>query len=491
MKQRLQEPRFDFSGGLNLRQSPDFLQTNELVRAENIRLSSSLGALVKRSGSRRMHDTPLAGPVLGLAQWSPPGSSAKQLVAVAGGNLYTKGDSFQSEFSQQGSGLSSSLTPSLETARVMDPEEGALLRLYLADGKYWRWDGVALEEVESVDPSPDLIIQYNTRMFFRDPTFPQNVIWGVLGDPEDTTPGLREKGGDALVQTLRGQGIVAWTVVGSSLVICTPNAVARFTGYSPQDVQLHQDTEGISADHGPVGRQALARVEGFAALLDSRGPHAVTESAVQPVGPQVESALAGKGEESVVAYHPGRREVWWAVQEGEDPGPRSIYILSMGVVQAWSGPFRYPFTVRSLLPYEDEDGEWWLVAGCEDGFVRHLDTGSLDDVERDGSGGEAYTARAQLAPLFFEIGPHHIKSITRLWPQVDLPAGKRVELWWKMDGGPWDSEVIYGNPGAGIQDYRVDVSGQGKRLLVEYRDSSRDLSSLHGLVAEAFDMQRG
>jgi hypothetical protein len=490
-KRRLTEPRFSFQGGLNTRQNPDSLSDRELVRAENCRLSARFGSLMKRSGSRRMHPTALAGEVTGLGQWDSP--SGKQLVAVAGGRLYHKTSDLGAFTEVVPSPLlSSSVTQQMEPAR--SNAENAPLSLYLADGTVRKWTGSALSTVSGTDsvPNADLLANYNVRMFWRDPAFAQTLIWSVLGDPEDGTVDIGPGGGAAMVSVLRGDPLLALAKVGSSLLLATRNSISRFTGYSAEDIQIAQDTEGVSADVGPVGREAFKQIEGFVALLANRGPYIATESGVEAVGVQVEpefqaldrSALASM----VIGYHAGRREVWFAVEGPEDTGNQTVYVLNL-MLQAWTGPFRYPFAIRTLAAWESAAGDDFLIAGCADGFVRHLDSGSLDDVLANGSGGSAYTMLVELAPIFFDTGPGMVKTFERLALQADLPDGETIQVRLGWDQQTLQSFDVEGL-GGGDQSYRVDAHGQGRRLRVQLRDATSDISVINGLVLQAFDMQR-
>jgi hypothetical protein len=85
MRQRTTESRFDFRGGLNTASSEDLLDLTEFRYGKNVQVSTR-GSLVKRAGTKRLHDTQLGAgaPVLGLSQWDAPGQ-AGQVVAVCNG----------------------------------------------------------------------------------------------------------------------------------------------------------------------------------------------------------------------------------------------------------------------------------------------------------------------------------------------------------------------------------------------------------------------
>src|SRR5437899_4048398 len=98
-KPLLYDARADFRGGRNTSVNPDLLNKSELVDCTNARLSNAqIGALIKRTGNRRMHLTALPTPIIGITQWDAP--SGKQTVVIAGGNLYYKAQGFTGDFTQ-------------------------------------------------------------------------------------------------------------------------------------------------------------------------------------------------------------------------------------------------------------------------------------------------------------------------------------------------------------------------------------------------------
>jgi len=506
-KQRMQEPRDDFGGGLNTRQNADSLASNELAVATNARVSEVVGAFSKRTGTRRMHTTALtgSGAVTGLFQWDAP--AGKQIVAICGGKLHHKTTNL-GEFATitPTVAFSSSVRQTFATSRAN--VASAPLYLYIADGTYQRFTGAAVTSLVGAYtdgeeppttlytiPALDLISNYHVRMFMRPTLSPQNILWSILGDPEDTTIGLYNSAGEAMVDVLRGEPITAMEVLGSSLLIATEDSVVRFTGYASDDIQISQDTEGISPDTGAVGRLALKRTESFAAMFSSKGLYAVTEESAIPISekilPNLKALKRTSLSSSVVGYHKGRKEIWLAVEGPTDTGNKTVYILSIGATQAWSGPFTYPFAITCFASFEDTSGDEWLMAGCADGFVRLMDTGYKDDVLADASGGSYYTMTVELAPFFFDSGPTVDKTLERIFLQADMVIGETLTIDYGFDSTTYAGSVVATGIAGGLQDYRLDACAQGKRLRLRIRDvSTVGLSVIHGIVPTAFHMMR-
>jgi len=502
-KERILEPRFDFSGGRNTRQSADMLQSNEMRDLTNWRISDSVGGLVKRTGSRRMHPTGLGASVDGLYQWDSP--SGKQIVAIAGGDLHYKTSAW-GDFSSTSPApaLSTTLSTNFTTAR--SNAEDAPLYLYLADGNLWRWTGSALTkltgEYYDAETPPnllfeildaDLVESYHVRLFYRALSYPQSLYWSALGDPEDFEVDLYDSGGAAMVGVQRGEELVALGVIGSSMIVMAPDSIVRFTGYSDDDIQIEQDTEGISNSVGAIARQGFSTVETFGVLLTERGLYAITEESATPLGVKVDpdfSALdRSELANAVVCYHKGRQEIWVAVSGADDTGNQTVYVLSVGAVQAWTGPFAYPFAITCMSPYEDSNGDEWIMAGCSDGYVRLLDTGTKDDVTSAGTGGSLVDAMAVSGPIFMPVGPMRTKTLVRIYLEAEIPEGKLFTVGVRVDGGEWLDKIVEGQGGS-LRSYRIDVELQGKRFEVRLVDDTDDLTVVSGYTLEAFDMLR-
>lgn len=497
-KEILVESRFDFRGGLNTSFSPDVLQTNELVQSTNTRLASKQGALEKRLGCRRMHSAAIgSGNVItGVFQWDRTGS-APQVVAICNGRLYHKTTEFGA-FTQLIPSPAFSTTVRQYFAPMRSAVAGVSLDLYISDGVVYGFNSSALTRRDGVNsvPNADLMIPYHTRMFFRDVDLQNNLIWSVLGDPEDAATGTSvTAGGSALLGTLASDQIVAFEVIGSSLVICTGDSMIRFTGYASDDIRVEQDTEGISSEVGPVGPKAITRAENIGFIISDRGPFAFTEQSATPIGVKVESefdsldASISNRNNFVIGFHRGRREVWFAVAGASDSNLNStVYIYSLRL-NAWSGPFTYPFGITALGRYEDAAGDEFIMAGCDDGFVRHMDIGALDDVLSDGTGGSAFTMTVELAPIFFTSGPGYEKSLKRAHIQMEAASGAAVVFGYAVDNGAFTTSTLV-EGGSGVQSYRVDMTGQGKRLRLRFTDASSVTPIVNGVIVEAYDMQR-
>lgn len=502
------DARFDFRGGRNTAISPDLLKDNELVDATNVRLTATYGSITKRSGCQQIHQTAFTSDILGVTQWDGP--NGKQVVAItrsgviAGPYLwYRDGYTYATPFTSVSMGFTGDLRSSdfatFQTFR--DASSGAPLYLFITVwdsianlARYWKWDGAGtLTRLDGTTNAPesDFIMVYHTRMFNHNPHYSKTLFWGRVGDATYYTTGSKSDGGSAMVDVLSGESLVAMEVIGSSLVLASNDSVSRFTGHATDDIVIAQDTEGISAEVGAVGHFALKRFENVAAMLSERGPYAVTETEVVPIGEQVGPDFfnldAAYLPYSVVGWNRGRKELWFAVPSATDGGlNKTVYIQGVRL-QAWYGPWTYSFGIRSLTRYETIAGDESLLSAGTDKYIRDMDVGKLDDVLYDGTGGSNISMVGELPPIHFGH-PGSTKTLNRMALQANVPVGSALKLQVAFDDDTFAPVDIPTT--TGIDSIRIDLDGQGKRLYLQFTDASGQTPEINGFTMDAYDYGR-
>ena len=466
------------------------LNPNELVECTNARLTASHGAITKRLGTQKMHTDAIGGgaAVRGLYQWDAPGG--KEIVAVSNGKFYHTLD-ISSEFTEKSPSPTLSTTGPTFFTTFRGDGVSAALKLYMAsaNGRVMEWDGTTLSQLDGTDDVPTAVVlaAYHTRMFYQNSTKVKHLTWSLVGDATDCGLGGVTDGGVAMMDLLTGEEIKQLTPLGSSLVVSTEDSLMRFTGYSNEDIQIKQDTEGISGSLGPVGPQAIAPAEQFIAMLTDRGPYLVSESGVQPIGVSIESELDSLNRaninDSVVAYHRGRKEVWFVVDS------TTVYVYNVRL-QSWS-KFTYGVSIPTLTRYEDANGDEWLISGGSDGFVRHMDVGTQDNVLADDSGGSTVTMTVELAPIFFEPGPGVRKQLWRMMLQADLIVDLTFGVKHAFDIDALTTAAVLPTGGTRVETYRIDAAGQGSRLRIQFTDANATGTPVvNGLQIFAYNMLR-
>lgn len=497
-KQTLQDNRYDFRGGRNSTVSKDLLNSNELVDATNARVSSVYGAISKRLGSQRMHLTAFPAKVNGVVQWDVAGS--KQTVVISNGDLYYRnGHSYAVAFTLVAPAAPDKFSTTEPSFLVpfRAATAGAPLVLYIASaGKLYTFDGAgALTRIDGVAgaPTADRLIAYHTRLFARQSNLKKHVFFSKVGDGSTYTVGSKVDGGSALVDVLSGEELTTFEVIGSSLLMAGEDCIMRFTGHSSDDIVIAQDTEGVSSEVGAVGSLCLRRFENIAAVLSDRGPYAVNETQVVPIGEVVrlDFNMLDKTVASsyVVGWNRGTAEVLFAVSGSSDSSlNKTIYAYSARL-QSWYGPWTYPFGITYMARYEDSNGVEAIVAGCNDGFLRHLNPSAiLDDVLYDGSGGSAVTMTVEFPTITFGK-PGYIKALKQMHIQARLPTTSALQLKHSFDGAAFVTENIVGQ-GAVEGSYRIDLSNQGYRLRMQLVDSTTAQLEINGFHLEAYDYNR-
>ena len=317
-----------------------------------------------------------------------------------------------------------------------DSSAGAPLVLFIASGGHlfkWVGDTATLTQLDPTNNAPlaNLLAAYHTRLFAGQTTLPKNLFWSKIGDGTFWTTGPKTDGGSAIVDILSGESLKALEVIGGSLLLATQGSVSRFTGHASDDIIIAQETEGISADVGAVGPLALKRFENVAAMLAVRGPYAVTETHVEPIGEQIapsfDSLDGANISKAVIGWNRGRKELLFSVPGASDAGLNKTIFVQAVRLQAWYGAWTYAFGISYLAHYEDALSNENVIAGCSDGFVRLLDVGSLDDVLYNGTGGSNITMTVELPVIQFG-SPGFTKALSGMFLQATLPSGSALKV---------------------------------------------------------------
>lgn len=474
MPRRL-ERRFDFRGGVNLAYSSDALDRTEVRSARNA-AQTQYGALRTRPGTQRVHDTAIGGgaAVLGLHQWHP--TAGRQLVGIAGGNLYHKLQS-ASDFTEVLAAFSATVRPSFVSHSI-----GGTPTLYIADGTLRKWDGTSVSDVTGA-PSATRVRIYKNRLFALDDT--KTLHWARIGNPEDWSVDFA---GSAPVGMFDAEALLAHEVIGSSLLLFKGNSVARFTGVSGENIRIDQETEGISPDVGAIAPGTVIRVEEFVFFLTDRGPYAATESGVQALGPKIEPAFDEAEMDhlpnAVAVHHKARREIWIFFPENTETTNTVGYCFNYRV-GSWTGPWDFggTFDVCSVAQVERDDRSESVMLGGYDGFVREGavdDVGALDDVLRVGTGGTAVTYEVTFPDLLFGSSGHVKRLNETQYLNADLGAAGAVTVAMSGDGLTAESTAI-ASTGAGVKPYDFRPGTEGRRITLSISATTSTIVELNGL----------
>lgn len=514
MKERAIESRFGFVGGVNYSATQDGIANNELMLCTNARVNVG-GDVQRRRGIRKQNGGSLLGSasvpqVVGLAHWHGPTGTGFEYMAIANSRFYTSPD-LEMWTERATLTASGSSFPSFFAEMVA----GASTIIYFTSSlRLYSWNGTSVVDLTSTASAPPATVLgvYNSRLFTNDVNSPQEVHWSALGDGGDWTVGGLSGAGSAVLELSEGDSITALMPLGASLLIATSKGVARFTG-TADDIQLLTDTQGVTADIGPMvisrlypGQGGFQRCEQTVLMFTERGPYLVTEGGLVSIA---EKLLTSEPDvkwlprsRPFVGYDPDRNEVWFvfrAESEGDaapDPNYGSTAMVWNTVRRCFSGPMTLPAEVCTLavLPHPDNRRPT-LYGGFADRLVRVLADGGES---RDGTGDD-YTHTIRFAPFIFDAaGPQNIKALRHVYLQVQrasLTTVPVVKVY--PDGAAAVTATLVSSTGAvnTPANLRYDVNVQGRRFVVEvsgaYADGADgDNPQIIGAVVEGSVMDR-
>jgi hypothetical protein len=449
---------------------------------------------------------------MGITQWVPQAANdVQQLVAIANAKLYYS-DNDGSTWTEitPGSGVLST-TVMADFAPML---VGTTPLLFIASGSdLFSWNGTAITKRDLVNdiPNPNALCRvFGNRLFITSSDAPNTLYWSKLGDGTDFRVGGLSDGGFAVVFGDSEDEIIALEVLGSSLLIATRHSIARFTG-TADDIQILTDTEGVTTNVGPVYNVVSNQIKPHTGSFQScdqvvmmwtdRGPYAVTEGGVVPMGDKINTEGRGRTDvqwrdrtvPAYVVFHRRRMETWFVFRSMADSGASSAYVYSHRR-RCFSGPFQFSIDITSICQ-ADIAGVPTIIAGCGDGFVRLLDDTT---VNRDDNATN-YTHQIWLAPFIFDAaGPHNTKKIRHIFLQVERPllsTEPTVKI--SADGGAEETAVLIVEDGAieTPNNLRYDVDSEGKRFVVKIEGSfgagtSADDISIIGCIVKGSIMDR-
>lgn len=477
---RTRYPIFDHRGGVNSNYSEETLQRNEVRSCINGRLTA-FGAVVKRTGTQRVHDAVISSStadVLGGIQWDAPSASA-QIVCIAGSELYYKALS-ATDFTEVLGTFSTTARPSFASFIV-----GGSRRLYIADGTLRYWDGTSISAAGGTPPSATVIKVYKSRIFAMDGS--KTIYWCKVADPTDWTSG--GGGGSAPVETYDDEPLVGMETVGSSLLLFKEDSIARYTGVTRDTIEIDQDTEGVSSDVGCVARGTIVRFNQLVFFLSDRGPYLATESDVQFIGDRIADGLddvsKANWQNSVAVHDKANKEIhlWMpSSSTGNDIGYSFNYELN-----AWTGPHNIAgssYTIYSAWGVENSDATENVYYGGGDGRVRDADLATAyDDRTRSDTGGTVVTMDVEYPAIFAgDAGTVKMLHPTQI-VHADLKTDGSLQVITSSDLSA-SSTVTVASAGTGMRPYKVRPACRGRRPKITLRDATAERVQINGLDLE-------
>jgi len=496
-RERVLDQQDGFVGGLNTVADESQVQPNQVRTATNVR-GTEQGGAKKRAGTRRLHTSPLGGgqPVRGGYGWQQTLGSTE--VVVCNGTLFSGAAAYAMVWTNHGGTLDANAYPSFASFRDASADV-----VYVADGGLLnKFDGTTLSEDIASTPSTAFVTVHNRRLFGVSGT-DDIVSWSQLDDG-DTLGIAASGGGQAVVRTFGDQAIKSLASFRSSLYLFHVSGISRFTGWSQDDINIQAGTQGVTGDVGTIAPRSVVVLENGVLFVSDRGVYICSDEGVAPVSVPVDvefsNLSASEMQQLHTAHRRSAREVWFFV-----PGS-GIFVLNYRT-GAWFGPWTGGFTdsvtlANAMWETSDGDGRPIVLVGGNAGYVKRADVGSLDDVEADGTGGNAYSMSLKLHRMFCgSIASEKAFRWAYLLANTDS-SSDCVVSWLTQTGtgsyslaatvawggGTWGSGGTWG--GEGVVPFRIPIDGRGGYIDMTITDSGERIPLFSRLEVEAFNMGR-
>lgn len=350
----------DFSGGLNLKDSPYYLKDNEAAECTNL-VFDRTGRADVRAGYTLYGDTLAAAPIRGMHRFYTP--TLKQLLVAAGTDIYL-GDDATGSFVSKKTGL----TPGLHYGfATWDYKKLALITN--GTDPLMQWDGTTIANVSGSPPTGRYIVIYANRAWVAgDRNSPTTLRWSALGDHTNwPTENFAEAKGPI---TGLGAGF-------GQLFIFEPNRIEVLVGTGGVNT-----TEGINTlvdGIGCVAPGSLASWGGLWVFLAADGVYTFDGAHVNKVSDNVDPVFrfgqtAQQRDEAVGVVHNGR--YWLAWRESGYTYNNVVYVYSLSG-KWWTKFDNMEITSFVQLGGTQDDAQ--LLSGDGSGRVFWQETGKTDN----------------------------------------------------------------------------------------------------------------
>lgn len=444
-------------GGVNRTFDPESVRQNEVKICQNGR-DHIHGAIQKRAGTQRIHDTVLPGPVKGLFQWDAPGSP-RQVVAVANGSFYHQHEG-DTDFTLTASGLS----VAQRTQFAVHHEEGTPV-LYLTDGvTFYKWDGSTLSPVTGAPTMTGLRV-YKSRMFSHEDT---TLRYSAVDEPEEYSQ--VQGAGSAKIQTYDTEAIQAIRVLSDALVVFKANSVSRFTMYAIEVPEIDTGTDGIASDVGLIAQDGVAVYQNQALMVSDRGPYVVTAGGVSDIGFKIDNDFVSTSD--ALAVHNRNRSEVWVFTDAD-----TCWVWNYQT-QTWWGEWNFSFSVSAACRGENPDGSETVLLGGSDGWIRNGDASvTRDDVLRNGTGGDRIEMVIEFPEQYFGSRNAYKSGAQHQFIRADLGVSGAMALEVESEDGRWGTTVASYGPNE--EPYRLRPYFRGRGITFRIRENGPDTTTIY------------
>ena len=518
-----------FAGGENDSAAATAYRPDEALLIQNGRLAPE-GYVKVRSGSQRAHAAALnsGAQCYGLTTFITA-AGTEQWVAFFGDAAYQSTDKGVNWTAIAGAtGLRQDFWD-FATMRVSTTNY-----LLCANGSTntYEYDGTTWTTVSNIPSGVKYVETFNDRLYASGHAG-STVVASKIGDfdtwalPDGLTIQVQTHDGDNDVRALYQHGTV--------LLVFKRASVSYVDGYGNSDIIVAAGARGLSRSVGCVGFRTIRAVGSSVMWLSDRGVEIYTPGqGVSLASDKIRLFVSRISWENIVAtpgipcalHFPRRHEYWVAVPVG---GTQANYILVYSLITGGWSRWTFGETSGDTL-YVDSDGYLnyqadatlskaavsggylglgpegvWVskdadgylqlevvasdvaalmtadrgalnqepIAGCQDGFVRYLDSGAQDNLDSNGANGEAISFTLRTRPLLFGDPFRRKRARTvRLSAVADASAAVTVLALPDGSDGTTHPLTITGATKDQPRQAEAGINARGRSIPIEVRAST-------------------
>lgn len=419
---KVRDGQSDFTGGLRTNGSIFDGQDNEVSELINWRVDPS-GSLVVRLGTQQI--TPaLSDFAQEVYHWKRTSGTSMLLASTFDRHVHYSDDPEHNNYplSFVDAGAVSTNGASFFVGFRDSLNEVAYFRGGAGFGLL-KFNGLTFTAVGGTPGNLGQLVVYNRRLFsFNGST----LYWSDL-DNGDSLGVAAAGGGQAVIRTFGGGGIVGLHVLGTTLFIFHRTSVSAFRGWTQDDIDIESGTSVVSHPVGLVSTTAATAFNGYLYFVghDEQVYRMSENGIVEPISNQVRDAIASdiNGITYVIA-NSADREIWVTPQASQTTWVYNVdrnvwykFVLG-GASWAW---------FAELSSRNSDTQPTILGVSSNNGLIYDLKYpgSSKDQVSTTGTGGNSITATVDTKHLTFG-DPALVKALRFLYVAVGGDASHVV-----------------------------------------------------------------
>ena len=471
--------QYDFSGGLNVKDSNNLVADNQCIDIQNFYFDEK-GSITKREGSAKYNATAIdANPIISLFRFYKSSTAFKEALCVSGTNIY-KGDDGAGTWTSIQSGLTAEKPCSFAVWQEI---------CYIWNGydSPMQYDGTAVSSVSGTPPQGKYLVFRKERLYVAgDPNNPNRLYFCNTGDPTTWDTGTNYID----IRSDDGDWITGILPLGDTLVIYKNNSVWALAGTSLSDFFLSM----ISPDVGCMAPETLVSYQTYHIFYHRRGVFSFNGTERSLLSDKITPRMEDINKDYIESFSGGvyKDQYWISLTKSGETQNDEVYLLDLrfgswtyfaglnpGVFSNWDGA---------------TDGGEFLYGDSTNGYVWYLNTGTKDD---------STIIDAFFYSKYFPVGnPENFKVLRKMFFSTDF-VGEGLNFLIDMDwlkgvygksitivssGAIWDTAVWDTATWAGSETQNIrnplPAGNVCQYFAIKFFDSKEVVYKIHGFTME-------